>query len=229
LWTPDGFKSTNSWLQEVLIIAYDLRDPNLRGGPQFHGIVGAPDWVYSDRYDIEAKISPSDMAKFSELSTGQQIERKKEMLQALLADRFKLKIHRELADIDCYALIPGKNGLRNMKKEPDDETFHVSWSGKFQMAAHAIPFDLFVSQFLSAHVGCPIVDKTGLAGKYDFVLNWAPDSSPVSVSDGASTAPEISGPTIFIALEEQLGLKLEHVKVPMERIVMDHIERPSEN
>lgn len=152
------------------------------------------------------------------------------MLQALLADRFKLEVHQEPSEIDCYALVLGKSGPRNMKKEPDDEEPNLSWAGLgTEVAAHAFPFGAFVATTLSAQVGCPIVDKTGLAGKYDFAVKWSLDSSSMSGPDGGASPPDTSGPTIFTALEEQLGLKLERIKVPSEQLVIDHIERPTEN
>jgi uncharacterized protein (TIGR03435 family) len=229
-WTSDGFMSTNSTLQVVLITAFDIRDPAFLGGPQFQRIPGAPGWVYSDMYDIRAKMSASDLAELSKLSMQKQMPRRREMLRALLADRFKLIVHSEPAEIECYALFLGKNGPRNMKKEPDDEEQSLSWAGaRTDVTAHAFPFGAFVQTTLSAQVGCPIVDRTGMAGKYDFALKWSLDTSVMPGPDGVTSAPDTSAPTISTALEEQLGLKLEHTKVPTERLVIDHIERPTEN
>ncbi len=229
-WTPDGFISTNSTLHVVLITAFDIRDPALLGGPQFQRIAGAPGWVYSDMYDIRAKMTESDLAELNKLSMQKQMPRRREMLRALLADRFKLKVHSESAEIQCYDLVLGKNGPRNMKKEPNDEEQSLSWAGpRTEVVAHAFPFGAFVQTTLSAQVGCPIIDRTGLAGKYDFALKWSLDSSLMSGPDGGANVPDTSGPTIFTALEEQLGLKLKRTNVPTERLVIDHIERPTEN
>lgn len=152
------------------------------------------------------------------------------MLQTLLADRFNLKVHSETRDAPAYDLVIASRGPKNMKTEPDSETRHLDWRGRTHLTAHALSLADLAKPILTAQMGCPVEDKTGLSGKYDFTLDWSVDSMAIAGPESDSgPAPEPSGPSIFTALQEQLGLRLKPTKTPMESIVIDHIERPSEN
>jgi uncharacterized protein (TIGR03435 family) len=155
------------------------------------------------------------------------------MLQSLLADRFKLKPHHETKQAPAYVLVLAKNGAK-MKKEPDDTTTEYTHSDRTYITYHAAPINDLAAR-LTFLMGRPVLDKTGLTGKYDIALQWMPDSGqasmpgPDSGQQGNAPPPDSSGPSIFTALQEQLGLKLESITAPVEHIVIDHVERPSEN
>ena len=173
------------------------------------------------------------------------------MLQVLLADRFGLVIHRETQELPVYTLVIAKNGPKlqvakpgaaypnGIKLPPGTEAAGV-WvmrqgvGGSFTITAQAIPLASLVPQ-LSFNAGRPVLDKTGLVGKYDFTLTYSLDQnqfqSPGSAPNGqpSATPPDPSGPSLFTALQEQLGLKMEAGKGPVEIIVIDHAERPSGN
>ena len=229
--TPDGFTARNVPLQLVILGAYHIGDSDLMSGARL--IPGAPSWIQSDRYDIQAKMSDSDIAELRKLSSDQQAEQKRLMLQSLLADRFKLTLHRETKEASAYALVIAKNGPK-MKKEPDEAATGGYHSSHTYIEDHAAPLVDLASR-LAFLLGRPVLDKTGLTGKYDFTLQWMPDSGqasmpgPDSGQQGNAPPSDSSGPSIFTALQEQLGLKLESITAPVEHIVIDHVERPSEN
>ena len=201
-------------------------------------IVGGPEWVQSARYDITAKAA----REFRPTPPGPPAEMLL-MIRALLEDRFKLKVHREPRELPAYELVmvrPGATGLRTsdvdcdalfaagqvtrpepgirprcgMSNGPVGPTRDTGLiAGGFSMAQFA--------QFLQQRMGQPVIDKTGLPGRYDFDLAFAPlgSSPPDAPSDPAR-------PTFFVALEDQLGLKLQSTKGPLDVIVIDSIEQP---
>jgi uncharacterized protein (TIGR03435 family) len=147
------------------------------------------------------------------------------MLQSLLADRFSLKVHHESKVLPIYELVVAKDGSK--MKESDFPESNTNGIGRLTakgmpMADVALLLTIFVNRF--------VVDKTGLRGRYDFDLHWTPDSW-VDVPEQISRfLPEkVFGPSIFTALREQLGLRLQPTKGPVDILVIDHIERPSEN
>jgi uncharacterized protein (TIGR03435 family) len=155
-----------------------------------------------------------------------------ERLRALLAERFQLVIHRETKEQSIYALVLAKNGPR-LQETKETGTQQNMMTNRGRSEGHAIPIGM-LAQSLSGLTGRPVVDKTGLAGKYDFVLEWTPDVGADARAQGfgngvTEPAPAPGGPTIFTALQEQLGLKLESQKGPVENIVIDRAEKPSEN
>jgi uncharacterized protein (TIGR03435 family) len=194
---------TKTDLSFLIRYAYDLRSLQL--------IVGGPGWVRSEQYDVIGK---------AEGDAKRSAEQFRPMLQALLADRFKLAIHREMREIPVYVLVVGKNGPKMVA---------VNGADPGPMSSSMTPGHLNAPKLSMARLagllgGMPelqnlVFDETGLTGIYTFTLEWSPD-------DGRSTS---SGPSIFTAVQEQLGLKLEAVKRPVEHLVIDHAERPSEN
>ena len=173
------------------------------------------------------------------------------MLQALLANRFKLAVHRETKDLPGYALVVAKNGPKLHDAKPGD-TYPNGIKGPDgqpgqglmimgglggPLTGQGINIENLV-RVLSQQLGRTILDETGLTGKYDFTLKWTPDdrAGPISAANqgGGSRSDDApssdsSGPSIFTAIQEQLGLKLESRKVPVEMLVIDHVEAPSEN
>jgi bla regulator protein blaR1 len=191
-------------------------------------IVGLPSWTKSERYDVEAKVDYEDVPKWKALSLTQ----KSLALQPLLVKRFNLQFHHETRERPTYSLVVAKNGPKlhkalpdgtdpNGRKRPDgtggnDESTVIPGKIVLQGASLSVLANLLSSQGLSHAV----VDKTGLTGQYAITLRWSPDDI------GSSDA---SLPSLFTALQEQLGLKLEYNKNPIDIVVIDHIDKPSEN
>ena len=212
-------------------------------------IAGAPSWLSSEKYDVEAKIDSSVVEQLKKLSPDQRSLAQQHMLQALLADRFKLVIHRETKELPMYTLVIAKNGPKLQESKPEDAPPQDGGRGRggrggnwLRMTGRGGPITghmaavADLSELLSVLLGRPVQDKTGLTGKYDFTLQWTPDEGQQgpnfpgdSAGASAPAAPESNGPSIFTALQEQLGLKLESGKGPVEIIVIDHVERPSGN
>lgn len=208
-------------LRGIILLAYGLRTFQLSGGPG---------WINTDAYDITAKPESAVQAADASAAPVTDQERKtrnelwKERMRALLADRFGLLVHREMKDQPVYLLIVGKNGSK-MKEvaTPHGEQGTRGGAGRSQGMAATMPM---LANTLANATGRVVLDKTGLTGKYDYMLEWAPEVSAAESRDSAAVS---SGPTIFTAVEEQLGLKLESAKEPVEMIVIDHVDRPSEN
>jgi uncharacterized protein (TIGR03435 family) len=168
------------------------------------------------------------MAAMKKLPDAEQSHQHQLMMQSLLADRFQLRVHHATKMLPVYDLVVAKGGLK-LKETAEDE--NSGWSkGRGSYSGHRISTDDLVF-ILSNEVGRIIVDKTGLAGKYDIALKWTPDEMAASAGQQANASPPAADapPSIFTALEEQLGLKLESAKGPVDTIVVDHVEKPSEN
>jgi bla regulator protein blaR1 len=204
-------------------------------------ILGGPAWLRQDidQFEIQAKIEDSEFASIKKMTPAQQHERVALMEQSLLADRFKLKVHFESREMPVYALEVAKSGakLSPAKKAPGGgngkggESSRISTLGNAQeteMTAVAVTLEQFVVSPLltGAAGGKPVVDQTGLKGAFDFTLKWTPDqlAAPPDAKDAGA-----DGPSLFTAIREQLGLMLVPSKAPVEVIVIDHIEQPTEN
>ncbi|MGD1071274.1 MAG: TIGR03435 family protein, partial [Bryobacteraceae bacterium] len=200
---------TNETLKYLVQFAYNVQDYQISGGPG---------WIDSAGYDIlatperAANPNPDNIGYFRRL------------LQGLLAERFRLTLQHTRQDLPEYALVVGPRGpkLKEREKWKDATDMRLS-GGKGLMIGQQVTMGL-VAQNLSARVGRPVEDATGLKGYYDFRLEWTPDET-----DGAPTPSDQTGPSLFTAIREQLGLKLESVKGPVEVLVIDHVERPTEN
>ncbi|MDR3752481.1 MAG: TIGR03435 family protein [Terracidiphilus sp.] len=180
-------------------------------------VEGLPGWAKSENIAVEAKIDPETTAALNKLPAPERWKHMQLMLQAMLVDRFALKVHRESRDLPIYVLTVAKGGLKITRTAPDDEGGNARYdSGK--ITAHQLSVQALAAN-LSFTVGREIVNKTGLDGGYDFTLDYAPDGAD----------PSDTRPSIFTAIEEQLGLKLEPARGPVDVIVVDHIERPTAN
>jgi len=194
-------------------------------GVQDFQITGVPGWLASERYDIVAKAETS--------ANADQI---KLMLQSLLAERFRLMLHRETRQLPVYALVVGKNGSKLHESSTKDiGPKGPGWSmGRGQLSARMSPISVLTA-LLSQQLGRTVLDKTGLKGAYDFKLEWTPDEGPrgmgLPADDPKGEPPSVAapGPSIFTALQEQLGLTLKSEKGPVQVLVVDHVERPTEN
>lgn len=205
------YTATNTSLRNLIVEAYGLRDYQVEG----------PEWLRFERYDVAAKFPeavPRDREKYRAALQA--------MLQKMLLDRFKLQTHREQKMITVYGLAVGKNGIK-MKEVPDGGS-HDQNSNNTHFQGASVNMAALAT-FLSRRMDRPVLDMTGLTGYYDFTLDWVPETAtPV---DGKSEAgADTSGPTITMALQDQLGLKLEARKAPIEILVVDHADKaPTEN
>lgn len=229
--SPDGYSITNVPLQTLLQSAF---------GMQSYQILGAPDWLSSERYDIEAKMDPTVADALQKLSIDERRIKRLLMLQSFLIDRLKLTIHHESKDLPTYSLVIAKNGPKIQETKPDPATPNVpvrrggpsirasrTGSGPMTLTVlHCASEDL-ASVFVP-HVGRTVVDRTGLSAIYDFTLQFTPDDG-TAVPGAGSSAADPTAPSIFTAIQEQLGLKLESGKAPVDVIVIDHVERPLGN
>jgi uncharacterized protein (TIGR03435 family) len=236
---PDGIHVRSVTLLGLLQSAYaEISSDAFGFGLRDNQILGAPNWASTHLYAIEGKIDTSVADELSKLGPIQQELARAHMLQALLADRFKLKAHPENRDGPVYYLVIAKKGPK-LKQATPGETYPKSGFGGalpyhagFVVMAQSEPGStkrlglgapiekLTVS--LAAWLHCPVIDKTGLTGKYDFQLQW-------TAREGAETEPEANWPSLFTAIQEQLGLKLEPGKGPVSVLVIDHVEKPSGN
>jgi uncharacterized protein (TIGR03435 family) len=201
----------NVSLKKAIAAAYSVKEEYVNG----------PSWLESERFDVVAKAAKrvDDRALM-------------QMLQALLVDRFKLAVHKDVKQVSGYSLVTGKGGLK--LKESDAASKPHTETGRGRMVAAKISLASLADK-LSGILGMPVVDLTGRSGAFDVKLEWAPDERqpiPPLASDGRlrQAADPLAGPSLFTALEEQAGLKLEGRKIPTEIIVVDHVERvPTEN
>jgi uncharacterized protein (TIGR03435 family) len=202
------------WKAKILIeIAYGLHI-----GSEDR-VVGGPGWVDSDadRYEVLAKIDDAAFAALQKMPAAEQQRQVQLMEQALLADRFKLKVHFETREMPVYALVIAKGGAKLAEAKPG-EVARLTGTGDGEsnvLVGQALTMNALARSPLLRPEGRMVLDKTGLTGAYDFTLKS---------SNGAA-----EGPSLFTAMEEQLGLKLVSEKAPLEVIVVDQIERPGEN
>jgi len=241
MFMPGRFTCKNAKVIWVIIRAYNVLGILISGGPN---------WASSDRYDIEAKESDELYAELEKLPRDQRLEKQTLLLQSMLKDRFHLKVHRETKELPVYALVVAKNGPKlkatniqsaatvvtgtdGRPRAPSCSIYGTSEGGnRYQGCTVAT-----LADFLPLAVGRVVLDRTGLNGIYDFTLSYADqDSAAVSsVPTGGGAASDNplplapSGPSVFTAVQEQLGLKLEPTKGPVDKIIIDHIERPTEN
>jgi uncharacterized protein (TIGR03435 family) len=214
-----GLTATGVTLKMLMGFAYGVFAYQISGGPA---------WIGTERWDIEAKTDGVQ----GRLSPAQS----NALLRQLIEDRFQLKARRESKEMPVYALVVTKNGPK-LKPNPDDPTkakpsaMFGRGSGTFTNSSMGV----FAAR-LSEELGRPVVDRTDLKGGYDFTLEWTPapgEGSAESIGLPPRAEPptpaDSNGPSIFTALQDQLGLKLESTKGPAEILVIDHVETPSEN
>jgi uncharacterized protein (TIGR03435 family) len=182
-------------------------------------ILNAPAWFNSVRFDIEAKAETSIDEQLRKLTPDEGKREKQTMLQALLADRFQLRTHTETRELPVYWLVVAKGGA---KLSPNFSGNHVGLGrGSLTVQGGADSVAILADR-LGQQLGRIVVNKTGISGSYDLSLKWSPDVDGI-------TPPADSGPSIFTAIQEQLGLKLESAKDSVPVLVIDHVDMPSEN
>jgi uncharacterized protein (TIGR03435 family) len=201
-------------LRMLIMSAYDVKAFQISGGP---------DWISTDRWDIQAKVEGVE----GRLTMPQQ----RPMLQALMADRFQLKIHKETREMPVYALLVDKKGTK-LVEHTTGEVQVRSGNGMLSVKKHGMEWLAF---WLAQQLGRVVIDQTNLKGEYDFQLEWTPDPGQGG-AESIGLPPEMprpraetTGPSIFTALQEQLGLHLVSQKGPVEIVVIDSVEKPSAN
>jgi len=223
---PGGrFRMANVDVQLLIRVAF-------RNGPQLFPsqIVGAPAWISSERYDIAATLPPELAGKpLPELFRVQP-----RLVQSLLEDRFKLKAHRETREMPIYALVrarrDGMLGPQLRRSEIDCGTERTRCGiqdGPARFTAGSVPISTLVAMLAPA-LERVVIDRTDLDGRFDVTLDFAPERAPLPAATDVAP-PASDKPSIFTALQEQLGLRLESGRGPVDVVVIDRIERPTED
>ena len=217
-----GFSATGANLRMLITQAYNVKDFQVTGGPG---------WLATDRFDVNAKAE----------ATTERVspDTFRPMLQSLLAERFLLKFHKETKEMPVYALVAGK-GPHKMKAAETPaggapQQRGMMRIGRGQANLQGVNMAGLV-QLLSQQLGRPVIDKTGIEGAFDVELRWTPEPGQGGGPFGGAPPPpeaiaqsDSSGPSIFTAIQEQLGLKLDSTKGPVEIMIIDSATKPTEN
>ena len=204
------YVATNVSLKQMLVHAFDMREAQ---------IYGLPGWADSDRWDVNAKISDPDMAQLDAMTR----EQRRGIARAMLTERFHMTVHTEMRMQPIYELTVVGSGPKFKASAPGEESGTSTGGSDERMNLKATKITLTsLAQSLTPQMDRAVIDKTGLAGEYDLMLLWTSDRAPLPLPDDAP-------PTIFTAIEEQLGLKLVPAKGMAPVLVVDHVERPAEN
>jgi uncharacterized protein (TIGR03435 family) len=222
------------------MIAYDVKDFQVTNGPA---------WITTEKYDIEAKEPDVIVAEMQKGPSDQTRKTLSLMLQSLLTERFHLKLSHTSKEVPAYALVVAKNGPKLQESKPGDTYQNgikdpngkpIGQPGMIRMGpgeftGQGLTIAALIGP-LSQRLDRPVFDHTGLTGTYDFMLKWTPDQStmmpgvgPLPPPNSGAAPPPIdpNGPTIFTAIQEQLGLKLESTKGPEDILIVDYVERPT--
>jgi uncharacterized protein (TIGR03435 family) len=209
------FSTINTSLSDLLTFAYGLHH---------HQITGGPAWIESEHYDLSAKPD----------GEGQPSDRQwKTMVQKLLADRFQLKFHHEKKDLSVYAIVTAKAGPKLTKSEGDPDGLPALFFRRLgDLTVRNATMGDFAQLMQGAVLDRPVVDQTGLSGRFDFTLNWTPDEfqfgglgiKPPPPSDKPDAPPDL-----YSAIQQQIGLKIESTRAPVDILVIDRVEKPSAN
>jgi uncharacterized protein (TIGR03435 family) len=218
-----GFRGThfltrNTNLNDLIAFAYGLHSKQ---------IVGAPDWFGTDLYDIDGVPDAPGRPNLKQMGI---------MVQKLLADRCALKFHHETRDLSVYAIMVASGGSKMTKSTAgvnDPQGFNFRGLG--DLIVRNMDMKDFATWMQSGVMDKPVVDQTGLKDRYDFTLKWTPDDSQFAQFRGTLpiTPPKADDPnappSLYTAVQETLGLKIEAIKAPDDVIVIDHVEKPSAN
>ncbi len=203
---PASLTMRNATLKNAIRWAYGVTEFQVSG----------PDWLDAARFNINAKSAGP--------ATEDQL---KLMMQTLLADRFKLALHRQTKEFQVYLLVPAKNGAKLQESKGEGETNVQPQQDRMSVSVQHMPVSQMID-LLTPILGAPVIDKTGLAGKYDATVNLAKYAA--EMQGGSGGAPPDPLTMIMSVLEGELGLKLEKQKTSLDVLVVDHVERtPTEN
>jgi uncharacterized protein (TIGR03435 family) len=224
--TAEVFAGTNVSLKTLIAYAYGFDSEDL--------IYGLPAWASSLHFDVQGKVDATTLAQINSLPKDEAFAARRAMMQETLADRFRLKVHHETREQQIYLLVLAKGGSKMKEADPHDKYLNGT-KGRDgtprgnsldvtnrELTAQGIPTRQLAAE-LSRRLHRSVSDSTGLTGNYDFSFQYPKDLT------GGLDAADNAGPSIFTILQEQLGLKLEASKGPVDTIVIDHIEMPSEN
>jgi uncharacterized protein (TIGR03435 family) len=205
----DMLQATNVHLKGMLELAFDVRQDS---------IFGLPHSVEASHYDVIAKVVDADPKVLEKLTRAQRGD----MVRHLLEDRFQLKWHREIRTLPVLDLVVKKGASKLTPSAVQNDDTSINTNNTTMTAKHASMNDF--AQFLANQTHNPVIDKTGLAGKYDLQLKWRREEQGAQ-----SSATDDPLPTLYTAIQEQLGLKLESGKGPVNVLVVDQITEPTEN
>ena len=206
--TKDGVHVFCLPLRAMIQIAWSINEGSR--------VLGTPSWASDVMYNIDAKVAGEDVETFG----TQSVTQRNRMLQALLQDRFKLKAHLDTRELPVYDLVVAKGGSKLKEATADEAAKPMLWlRNRGEIDSTSMPLHSLPSM-LARELDRPVVDKTGLTGKYDFKLQFTP---------AMGAAPDSPDPSIFTAIEEELGLKLVPGKTALDVLVIDSVERPAEN
>ncbi len=228
--TPDGVTISGMPLDVLLRHAFGISEDRVQN---------APAWAKSERFDIDAKVDATDVAALGKL----KMEDRGAMLLPLLEDRFGLKYHHETKELQVYTLVVAKSGPKLTESKPVAGDANAGPQQMMRMSGEGMSMESkdgtmdTLAHAISMQLGATVVDKTGLTGHYDYTLKWVPEQGMPMMSKGPGGGPEPgggaptspTGPSLVTALQEQLGLKLETKKEPVDVIVIDQINQPSPN
>jgi uncharacterized protein (TIGR03435 family) len=220
--TADGLSLVNLPLEQMICMAWDIKPY------QISGLTG---WMKSGRFDLTAKVSSDDAGAYKKLNEAQT----RQMMQNLLSDRFQLKVHTETKTLSVYDMVVDKSGSKlktstaieapseeEMKANPDKYKKGYMKMGPGMYEGTGVEVPSLASQ-LSNALGKPVYDKTGLTGSYDIMLHYRREEAAAGSDDNSDA------PSVFTAMQEQLGLKLLPGKGPVETLVVDAAQKPEAN
>jgi uncharacterized protein (TIGR03435 family) len=214
----DGsFVARGVTLERLIQLAYHVQDAQ---------VSGPSDFLNKTKFDIDAKLAPAYVQHMSEHKGDED----QGMLKSILTDQFKLVAHSETRNLPAYDLVVDENGSKLQASGNEPRNMHL---GRGELGSSGVPLDLLAAQ-LSARLGRPVIDKTGLKGNYAFKLHWTPDPFEAEnlKQSGEMVPPEpldSNGPSLATAVQDQLGLKLQPNTEPVQVLVIDHAEQPAEN
>lgn len=226
---PDGFRVVRQPLQNILLTAYIPE----AGGLFLNRIENMPDWARNDRYDIDARVSDVDRTAWNDPKN--QPAMLQQYLQAMLADRLKLTVHREYKTVPVYELVVAKSGAKFSETKPDEHSSAeaiLPGGGRMGQnpdgATHFSNFTMgLLAGLLTTKSDRPVLDKTGLTGRYSLDVHEPQQmAAPSATSNGESE--DERRPAVADALKS-VGLELKSAKEPVEYLVIDYIEKPTEN
>lgn len=213
---PCSYMGTNVSLRDLIVNAYGLQTADQ--------LLGLPGWAASARFDLVAKCDAETAVRIKKLNHAEFTLASEAASQALLADRFGLVVHHEVRELPEYALVQTKGGSKLTHGDEMGPKAGGMHTNNTKMTAEAVRLEKLTA-FLANQVHRPVVDRTGLVGKFDVALTWSRDELVSAVPE----SPADKAPGLFTALQEQLGLKLESIKGPADVVLIDHLAQPTEN
>jgi uncharacterized protein (TIGR03435 family) len=210
----------NTSLSDLITFAYSLHAKQILNGT---------DWISSEKYDITGKADVPGLPA---------IDQFKIMIQKLVADRFQLKFHREMKELSAYVVTVAKTGAKLTPTSADPKSLPgLGFRGPGRLVVRNATLAEFAGVMQGTAMDRPVVDQTGLTARYDFTLNWTPDEfqfADIRGPNGALPPPPPGGdateyPDLFTAIQQQLGLKIDSGKAPVDVLVIDRVNKPSEN